>query len=293
MALEKRDIGEYFKELLDSQKIPQSNGNFSIGKFDQFSIESINNFGKGFVHNFDVFVSNDRSKLHSHALRLLAKQFYEPINKKFNYDFFFASPSKIPIFNEYGGGSCQLLSIDLNLGSTHEKGQNEIVGQIGFVNQDIGLLLAKSVALLNQFTNVRYTFCLKVEFDNKNFSAIFFLLERSNKPNYEKISNLENSIRNNLEQIEEKSYNISFDELVEAFYNEKMSKFNVNLVYKRIINQDNLEVPLAFDLRICDFESQKTEICTIVIGKETLKEIFNLWKDHFLSLKIDQLTNEQ
>ncbi|RNA31875.1 hypothetical protein BpHYR1_020537 [Brachionus plicatilis] len=293
MGEDKLDLEKYFKKLSDANQIPESNKNFSIGNFDQFSIESINNFGKGFVHNSEIFVSSDQSKLHSHSLSLLAKQFYEPINKKFNYDFFFASPSKIPIFNQFGGGHCQLLSIDLNLGSTHEKGHNEIIGEIGFINQDLGLLLAKSIAQLNQYTYISYSFGFKVEYDKKNFSAIFFLLERSKSPSEEKVLILQNSVRNNSQKIEEKSYSVSFDELINGFYNENMSQFNVNLLYSRIVNQDNLEVPLVFDLQICDFDKQKTESVTISIGTDVLKEIFYLWKDHFLFLKVKKLKNER
>lgn len=292
MVEERQELEKYLKKLTDSEGLPETNKNYSIGKVDKFTIESINNFGKGFIHNSDVFILNDRSKIHSHSISLLAKQFYEPINKKFNNDFFFASPSKIPIFNEFGGGYCQLLSIDLKLGSTDENGRNEIVGEIGFINQDLGLLLAKCIALLNQYTNISYTFGLKIEYDSSNFSGIFFLLERSKKPNDEKISILQKKIHNNSEKLDDKSYSVSFDELLDGFFNEKMSQFNVNLLFSRVINQDNLEVPLIFDLKICDFNNQKTEVVPINIGTDVLKDIFNLWKDHFLSLRIKELRSE-
>lgn len=289
MTEEKKDLEKYLKR---SNKLPETNRNVSVGKIEKFTIESINNFGKGFIHNSEVFILNDRSKLHTHSISLLAKQFYEPINKKFSNDFFFASPSKIPIFNEFGGGYCQLLSIDLKLGSTDLHGHNEIAGEIGFINQDIGLLLAKCVTLLNEYTNISYTFGLKIEYDKTNFSCIFFLLERAKKPNDEKISILQNKIRNNSEKLDDKSYAISFDELIDGFFSDKMSQYNVNLIFSRLINQDNLEVPLIFDLKICDFENQKTELVTIKIGTEVLKDIFNLWKDHFLFLKVEELKNE-
>ncbi|CAF0968609.1 unnamed protein product, partial [Brachionus calyciflorus] len=174
----------------------------------------------GFIHNGDVYLAHDKSKIHSHSISLLAKQFYEPINKKFNYDFFFASSSKVPIFNLYGGGYCQLLSTDVNIGSAHEDGQNEIIGEVAFINEDFSLLVAKCVANLNEYTQVSYSFGLKIEYDSTNFSAIFFLLQRKNESNKEKRLRLKNSVRKNDVSLDEKSSTTSLDEFKEAFFNE-------------------------------------------------------------------------
>ncbi|CAF0721414.1 unnamed protein product [Brachionus calyciflorus] len=279
--LPKIDIDDYYKTCLKAGVVPEENENWQVGTLDDFTIDSIDRFGKAFVHNGKVYIVDSISDLHNYASSIIAHHVLEQLWHK-RLKFLIGTKSPVCIFNKFGGGVTLVKYPDAKIYDRLGHECNPIVVKSAFCDEKFDLLLEESISYLTEFTNNSYVIGFKVEYDPTFFKAVIFVLERRIPPNETKIQKLRQCIRNKGERLcDENCKQINLGDFEFAYYKNDLSKFGVHLFYKKEINDTNINEPIEFSLDVHKVTKRAHGCLNLKIPSEELCHIRDLWKKHF------------
>lgn len=274
------DIANFFETKFEHYEMPKSNENWLVGLLNEFSIESINKFGKAVIHDSNVYIAYSFTILDSFICSTLSEKIKDALNSDSSDKFKIGAQSRVSVCNTLGGGFVQSKIPDSKIYS-EDHGCQPIIVRCVFSNESLDLLLNECLIYLNEFTNNSYAVGFKVNYCPNDFTAYFFVLERMTEPDKEKINMINKLINIQQARIEQNFARYDLTQLEKAFFDNKLSNFGVKLVIKKIITSDDLNQSIEFNLDKSKILSGESGFVKITLTEKELKHMFELWKKKF------------
>ncbi|RNA07726.1 hypothetical protein BpHYR1_031207 [Brachionus plicatilis] len=241
------DIANYFEAKFEHYEMPKSNENWLVGLLDEFSIESINKFGKAVIHDANVYIAYSFSILDSFICSILSEKIKNSLNSDSVFNFKIGAQSRTNVCNTLGGGYVQSKTPDSKIFAEEHSCQPVII-KCAFPNESLDLLINECLVYLNEYTNNSYAIGFKVNFCPKEFKAYFFVFERMTEPDHEKIKLIKKLVHNQQPRIEQNFAHYDLFEFEKAFFEDKLSNFGIKVVCKKILTIDDLNHSIEFNL---------------------------------------------
>lgn len=276
----KIDIEDYFRAVAKSGVVPEQEENWNVGALSNFTMDSINRFGKAFVHENQVYIVDSFSDIHNFATSLISFNILVQLKRK-KVKFIIAKKSPVCVCNKFGGGVAMVKYPDARIYESHGNQCQPIVVKTAFCDEDLNLLIDECISYITEYTINSYAVGFKVNYNPEAFKAVLFVLERMKIPEKEKLIELNESIKNNEEKLKGNFHHVNLKDFNTAFQNNNLAKFGVNLFFKKEINDSNIDEPISFSLDAHKIYEKIHGCLNVYIPSEEIKNIRELWKKEF------------
>jgi len=160
-------------------------------------------------------------------------------------DFNFAAGHPVPIFKKYACDATFNRTIDY--GISDQRYDVIVPGLLGFINQDLELIVEDCVHFLTEYTNFKYSIGMKIYCESESFKAVLFILERiRNDISQEKIALLHTALLNKQKRLP--NYKCEYSDCKFDLNDECLSKYNARIYFYREINDENYNNDISFKL---------------------------------------------
>ncbi|RNA11374.1 hypothetical protein BpHYR1_040903 [Brachionus plicatilis] len=276
----KIDINDYFKACAKSGVVPELEENWNAGSLDTFTTESINRFGKAFVHEDQVYIVDSFSGCHNYAAAVISFNVLVQLKRK-KVKFLTRKRSPIHVCNKFGGGVILVKYPDAKIYESHGHVCQPIVVKTAFCDESLSLLIDECISYITEFTTNSYAIGFKVDYSPVAFKAVLFVLERMTIPDEAKINQLDEFIKKNEARLSGKFQHVDLNEFNVAFQSNNFSKFGVNLFYKKEIDDSNIDEDITFSLDAHKVYEKIHGCLNVYIPSEEIEHTRDLWKKEF------------
>lgn len=274
------DIINYFETKFEHYEMPKCDENWLVGLMDDFTIESINKFGKAVIHDANVYITYSFTILDSFLCSTLSEKIKNSLNSGLPDKFKIGAQSRVNICNTLGGGYVQSKIPDSKIFSENH-GCQPIIVKCVFSNESLDLLINECLVYLNEYTNNSYVIGFKVKYCPKDFKAYFFVFERMTEPDQDKIKMIKSLINKHKTRIEQNFSRYDLFEFDKAFFEDNLLKFGVRIVCKKILAPIDLNEPIEFTLDKSKVLPEDSGKVKVIINENELNDLYNLWKKKF------------
>ncbi|CAF0731032.1 unnamed protein product [Brachionus calyciflorus] len=272
------DLVKIYEDLFEKNEIPNSEDNWQIGELKDFSMESINKFGRAVIHNGKLYIAYSINPLIAFICSMTSSALVKNLNLVSKKEFTAGCKCQVNICNAFGVGFIHSKLPDKMIRTDSTKCR-PIVLKCAFSNESLAILLKECVVLINEFTRNSYSMGFKIDYNPNRFKAYFFVFERAKEPNEEKIKILDSLIKENRSHMIINEYtNYELEYFEEYFHKNDMSYFGVKISFKKEINEENLNENIEFYLEKNKIDPDERGYAKIKLLKEDLIRIYKLWK---------------